>query len=94
MGNLAIAARLAKGDGQQRIPHGLLKGRAAKFQRQVEDPAVPGEILRQLGRRGLQNRVIVPLGHGAKARAVGIVLLPQDGDQRTRRRHQRQNTDG
>ena len=45
-----VAARLPIGDGGKRVQHRELERRAARFQAEVERPALAGEILVELSR--------------------------------------------
>ena len=58
-GQLAVALVRACRNGQQRLPNGLLKGRAARqVQLQIEHGPAPGKVVLKLRRGGLQQWVV------------------------------------
>ena len=80
-GDLAIATRLAKRNGQQRLPHLLLKLSPGEIQFQLEMIARAGKVLLQLLNRAHQNRVVRRFIHRPEPYAVRLVIFPEDGRQ-------------
>ena len=79
-GQLAVALVRACRNGQQRLPNGLLKGRAARqVQLQIEHGPAPGKVVLKLRRGGLQQRVVwrgLPALDDLRLRAVALPLKP------------------
>ncbi len=81
LGNLAVAARLAKGNGQQRLPDFLLEVGSGEIQLQVELIARTGEVFLQLFNRAHQDRIVRSLSHRPELHPVRFVVFPEDGRQ-------------
>jgi hypothetical protein len=64
--NVGIAARLARPDAQQGLPHGALERRAAQVERHVEARRATGEVLGELHCGRAQQRIVGPLGRGER----------------------------
>ena len=79
--NVAVAAGLAVGDGQESLPDPDLKGRAGEGERDIEILALPLEILGQLPLGRTKQAVVRIFGENAKANSTRVVVLSQDGGQ-------------
>ena len=93
LGNLAIAARFAKRNGQQGLPHLFLKVRPGEIQFQVEAVSCAGEVFLQLLSRAHQDRVVRRLTHRPEPYAIRFVVFPEDGRQSRTVRNQLQLAD-
>ena len=94
LGDLAVAAGLAKGNGQQGPPDLLLKFRPGKIKVELERLACAREVFAQLLRSAHQDRVVRRFIHRAEAHPAWFVIFPEDGRQTAIVRYQLQLADG
>ena len=77
-GDLAVGARLAKRNGQQRRPHRLLKRGTGEIQVQIETAPRARKIFFKLPSRAHKDRIVRGFAHGAQTHAVRFVVFPED----------------